>query len=418
MRMLHWGSGIGVAAFALGVSLAGPQIATAVADTGEAAVSAGAPAATPSPARGSRPTGSPSPAARTGRSGPVSTTIPAAARSYPTVRTAVSGPSSKADIDKSSPTLLLASAQGDLGRSLNKLRDLTQRLLPPQAADVVNGGLFLVRRLLLPTGADVGLFGDAACVRTGNCVGKDLTGVQLDDQDLAGIRFDGATLTQANLRGANLSNAEFGPVELPWLFARTAAASRTANQTTPSCNPNCEGANLELGAYKRADLEGADLESANLSEANLTSANLTNANLTNANMYGTALVGATLTNAIMVDTNLTYASLTNALATGVNLTGATLTAGLIGANLTGANLTDTNGTNADMTGTNLSYTNMTDAIMINANMSGADLYGANLTGTNLTGAALDGAILSQVTWSATTCPNGTVSSTACSVAMD
>jgi hypothetical protein len=124
------------------------------------------------------------------------------------------------------------------------------------------------------------------------------------------------------------------------------------------------------------------LAGCNLSGLNLTNAQLPGANLSGANLNGTSLSGANLTSANLSGANLKSSNLSGTNLSGANLSGANLN----GANLTGANLTG-------------------------ANLSGANLNGANLTGANLTGAKLSGANLNKVTWSGTTCPDGTNSNT-------
>jgi hypothetical protein len=78
---------------------------------------------------------------------------------------------------------------------------------------------------------------------------------------------------------------------------------------------------------------------------------------------------------------------------GCNLSGLDLT----GANLQGADLTDANLNGANLTGANLRGANLTDANLNHANLTSADLTGATLTGANL----------NHVTYSDTTCPDGT-----------
>jgi len=51
------------------------------------------------------------------------------------------------------------------------------------------------------------------------------------------------------------------------------------------------------------------------------------------------------------------------------------------------------------------------AQLANAQLNQASLQNANLTGANLTGADVAGANLGKVTWSNTTCPDGTNSNT-------
>ena len=82
-----------------------------------------------------------------------------------------------------------------------------------------------------------------------------------------------------------------------------------------------------------------------------------------------------------------------------------------GNNYTGANCVANDLSGAQLFNANFSWTNLSWA-----NLSDANLTNANLTGANLTGADLDGAItfnanFSDVTWSNTTCPDGSNSST-------
>ena len=80
------------------------------------------------------------------------------------------------------------------------------------------------------------------------------------------------------------------------------------------------------------------------------------------------------------------------------------------ANLTGVDLAGANLFGARMLRTNLQNANLAGANMTNSEMGYANLTGANLTGTNLTSADLFSANLTGVTWSNTTCPDGTNSS--------
>ena len=91
-------------------------------------------------------------------------------------------------------------------------------------------------------------------------------------------------------------------------------------------------------------------------------------------------------------------------------------AALAGCNLHGLDLSNAILAGADLTsGTDLSNANLNKADLSGANLSGANLSGANLNGVDLTGANLTGAIttganFNLVTWSKTTCPDGTISS--------
>ena len=130
--------------------------------------------------------------------------------------------------------------------------------------------------------------------RGAKCVGAKLRGRVKHHGDLRGANLRRADLRFADLRGANLKGAKFQ-------YARPVHGkqAKRGNQT-PSCLPNCVG----------ADLDGANLVGANLSGANLSYANLYYANLSHA---------------ILVRTKLSYADAYHANLTGANLTDANLT---------------------------------------------------------------------------------------------
>ena len=62
---------------------------------------------------------------------------------------------------------------------------------------------------------------------------------------------------------------------------------------------------------------------------------------------------------------------------------------------------------ATLAGCNLSGLNFTNAQLAGANLSGANFNKANLTGANLNGATVTNTNFNKVTWSNTTCPDGT-----------
>lgn len=72
-----------------------------------------------------------------------------------------------------------------------------------------------------------------------------------------------------------------------------------------------------------------------------------------------------------------------------------------GCDKSGADLSSVDLVNSNLVGINLSGANM-----INALLYGANLDGANLTGANLTGAGMEGANVPNITWSNTTCQDG------------
>jgi phospholipase C len=71
---------------------------------------------------------------------------------------------------------------------------------------------------------------------------------------------------------------------------------------------------------------------------------------------------------------------------------------------------------AELAGASLHGVNLKGAFLANSDLAGATLHGVNLngadlSGANLTGASLQGANTNDVTWSNTTCPDGTNSTT-------
>jgi pentapeptide repeat protein/Big-like domain-containing protein len=80
---------------------------------------------------------------------------------------------------------------------------------------------------------------------------------------------------------------------------------------------------------------------------------------------------------------------------------------LAGCNLHGLNLTGAQLSGANLSNANLNGANLTGADFSGADLSGANLNGANLTGADLSGTDVTGANFNKVTWSDTTCPDGT-----------
>ena len=80
---------------------------------------------------------------------------------------------------------------------------------------------------------------------------------------------------------------------------------------------------------------------------------------------------------------------------------------LAGCNLHGLDLTGAQLAGADLTNANLNGANLTGADMSGADLAGANLNKADLSGADLAGADVAGANFNKVTWSNTTCPDGT-----------
>jgi Pentapeptide repeats (8 copies) len=126
---------------------------------------------------------------------------------------------------------------------------------------------------------------------------------------------------------------------------------------------------------------------------------------------------------VAIPTQLTHTVCPGAQLQDADLSSADLTfADLSGAFLSGANLHQARVSGANLFGTHLDGANLSDAlvskdVLNNADLTGADLTntilnlthfgGANLSGANLSGAVgTDPANFSDVTWSNTTCPDG------------
>jgi len=133
----------------------------------------------------------------------------------------------------------------------------------------------------------------------GDLRGANLRRADLRFADLRGANLQGADLRSANLKHADLRGANLKGAKFQYARPVHGKQAKRGNQT-PSCLPNCVG----------ADLDGANLVGANLSGANLSYANLYYANLSHA---------------ILVRTKLSYADAYHANLTGANLTDANLT---------------------------------------------------------------------------------------------
>ena len=179
-----------------------------------------------------------------------------------------------------------------LGQTLNSVVFSAARLidnvgiwlstLPGSMIDFVAGGLWMVRRTILPVGSDVGLWGSASCVATKDCSGRDLSGADLHGQDLSGTDFAGASLRRADLAEALLTVANL-----------TSADAEAANLV---------GVDLSGATLVSADLSSAALAGADLTNADLSGVNLSGADLSRATLEGAGLDEATLTGVIWRNT--------------------------------------------------------------------------------------------------------------------
>ena len=252
--------------------------------------------------------------------------------------------------------------------------------------DFLSGGLWLVRRTLFPIGSGVGVWGTAPCATTGDCAGADLTGADLEGADLSGVNLVGATLVSADLAGVSFGGGG------------DAAASRL-DAAAVTIKKNMAGANLTGADLIGADLRNVDLSGAKLIGAKLMSAKLRGADLTGANLTGANLRSAEATGARtnFTNANLTNASLSSANFKGANLTGAILTGATLSTTILGATVRTTleyaTLTGVDLSGRDLTGFDFTGADLTNVNLSGSDLTGATLFGATTTGVILTGANL-------------------------
>ena len=128
-------------------------------------------------------------------------------------------------------------------------------------------------------------------LRKANLRRADLRFADLRGANLQGADLRSANLKYADLRGANLKGAKFqyaAPVH--------GKKAKRGNQT-PSCLPNCVGADLYDANLVGANLSGANLSGANLYYAEVTGASLVRTNLSYADLYYADLWHADLTSA-------------------------------------------------------------------------------------------------------------------------
>jgi uncharacterized protein YjbI with pentapeptide repeats len=263
-----------------------------------------------------------------------------------------------------------------------------------------------------------------------------LQGCNFAFTNLSGDDLTGANLTGANLEGTNLSDTHLGGAVLTGANLQYIGSGGIVG--TPAALPLGWGVG---GGYLMGP--GVSLDFLNLSGITFPAADLTGANLS-----GSTLTGATLTAVTsFATTDLEYANFSGADIQGANLAGADMDYvgsggvtgtpaslppgwGIAGGYLVGPNASLSWGTDlsnaifpvsslagANLEGANVSgaelaaVTSMENTNLSYANFSGADLTGEDLTGANLTGATFSLATVTGITWSNTTCPDGSNSDT-------
>ncbi|MFM8829121.1 MAG: pentapeptide repeat-containing protein [Actinomycetota bacterium] len=208
--------------------------------------------------------------------------------------------------------------------------------------------------------------------------------------NLRKIRFTRANIVGADLRGADLRGARLDGAK----FSSLPRRGKRANQAQGCSVGGCDVTVLTSIRAEGAALPMADMSCGQLYCAPGTGPLFENAQMGGTDLSGANLAGATTNQAVQVIYSVDTLNLQSA-----NLTGANV----VNANLAGATAINANMTGANLTGANLSW----------ANLSGATLQSANATRTNFANAEFLYTNLNGVTWDATTCPSGTVSSTGC-----
>lgn len=188
-----------------------------------------------------------------------------------------------------------------------------------------------------------------------------------------------------------------------WVFLNTILNQPPVLAPPPGAGADCTSPLppelMSFGSFPNAQLAMCFLRFLDLRDIDLTGANLS----------GAFLAGTMLYKAILNSANLSEAELLNTTLSNAQLVGADLTR----ADLTRAQMFAANLTNADLSMADLSdsifFNDGVGADLENANLLGAVLSGANLSRANLLNANLTGADLTNVIWSMTRCPDGTLS---------
>ena len=219
--------------------------------------------------------------------------------------------------------------------------------------------------------------------------------------NLTNVDFWGTNLEFANLSGSDLSGSNLIANMDNLIAMNLQGCPETLSSQHRCLNYNIVGPDIYAWG---ANLSGADLTFMNLRGATLPFTDLSFADLTGvSDAFFAYFNDANLERAILSDGDFNNAFFTNANLNNSDLSFAVFfnayfaNASMSNADLGGADLAFANLRNADLTG----------AVLTEAILDDADLTGADLTGADLTGAYLYYTILDFVTWSNTTCPDGT-----------
>ena len=236
------------------------------------------------------------------------------------------------------------------------------------------------------------LFVDTS-IRLSNAIDSNFTNVDFSRADCTGTNFRDGTLTGSSGSGITMADAVLTNVtaeDVDWGGVNLTNANLSDARMQRANFADADG---RLGTFDRLDATGGDIRGANFTDASMqnfvffggfaTEADFTRVRLNGANLGETNLSSSVLRNA---DLSSSSASLANFRDCDL------FAALLIDANLAGAVFTDADASQANFT---------------RANLSGANMTNLDLTNANLRSARTDGAVLTGITWSNTTCPDGT-----------
>ncbi len=292
------------------------------------------------------------------------------------------------------PAIVRALLRASLGQRLSTARFAWVMELPG-VSNVLNG-LSTVPTTTQTAAPTTPPPSDCDLVRSG---ANELAGADLNGCDLSGLTID-----QINLAGATLTGADLTGTTISFF--------------------NLEGANLD----------DATLTDARLSDGSFADATLRNVTATDLRMDRVDLARSTITNADLRSAVIDRVSFEFADVSGTNLSGAVISNAkfidsvIVGTSFAGgdlrglefwrANATGASFAGTDLRGARLDAANATTASFDDARLEDATIWDTELNGSSLLRANLHQAIgvpfnSASASFGATTCPNGTVSSSDC-----
>lgn len=403
---------VGLAAFALGFSVAGPQSGTAAAEESADDSAVGSSVSASTPAAGEARPGRPDGPIRVQRPGDVGP----GTRMAPRAAAAVAEPGRPADASPVGPPLVSDRSPGGrrvpsipAHQGLSRPGVLAPQAVRPAPAEVRSPSRVSAAVIVLPSAAKPAQVRVTvpAAVSVGCETCRRVPGAGARPVLQGWEAASTAVKRLVDSVGRFLLAFPANPVTdflagALWLVRRTLLPLDVGEGLFGSAacvqTKDCSG----------QDLTEADLSRLVLADVDFTNAILTRADLSNSNLATGRMAGAILDGARLEGTRLTQADLTAAILTGANLKDAKLD----GADLTDADLRVRNlptgsvagiGTAKSLRGVNLAGQDLTGV-----DLSGKDLTGAALTGVDLKDAKLDGADLTDADLRVRNLPTGPV----------